>query len=149
MVRKIASLYHTASRDQDALAWAKKALAGFEALGASGEVELYKTLHLLSDVYFHLDRFQGAVRVQRKVTEGFERTLGAEGPSSLRATLNWATYRALERKEDALKLYERALKGYEARVKEVRNQETAETAEEKRIISELKGKIREAGGSRD
>jgi hypothetical protein len=56
-------------------------------------------------------------------------------------------YRALERKEEANQLYQRALSGYEARVREVRDEGATELGEEQRVVRELKGKIREIGGS--
>ena len=147
-VRKIAALYSRASRYQDALTWANRALQGFQALGVDGQVEVYETLDFLAGVYCHLTRFQDAPRVQKEAVEGFGQARGAQHPSTLKATLDLAEiYRALERKDEAKQLYEKALSGYEARVKEIRDEGKTDLGEEQRVVRELKGKIREVGGA--
>jgi tetratricopeptide (TPR) repeat protein len=145
--RKIAALYSRASRYQDALTCANKALAGFRSLGVAGVAETFETLDFLAGVYCHLGQFQEAMRVQKEAMDGFAQVKGSQHPLTLKATLDLAEmYRGLERKDDAKQLYERALKGYEARVREVRNEGNTEV-EEQRLMRELNVKIREVGGT--
>lgn len=143
-VRKIAALYSRASQYQEALSWTNRALAGFRALGAEGQVETLETLDFQAGVFCNLGRFNDAVKVQREAMEGFERTLGDQHASTLKATLDLAEMlRGLERRDEALGLYTRALRGYEERVKQVR---PGEGGEDSRVLNELRGKIREVGG---